>query len=62
LKRIADLEAKLAALDTAHEEAAAGIERRKAVLDREEEALHAKHEAQRAKLETALSDARDAPG
>jgi hypothetical protein len=62
LKRIADLEAKLAGLDAAHEKAAAEIERRKAALDREEEVLHAKHEAQRARLETALSDARDAPG
>ena len=53
LRKVGELEAKLAALETAHDAAAATLERRRAELDREEEALHARHEARRAKLEAA---------
>lgn len=62
LKKISDLEAKIAALDAGHEAAAQAIEQRRATLDREEETLHADHEARRGKLQAALSAARSAPG
>ncbi|MDB5419019.1 MAG: hypothetical protein JWP50_2438 [Phenylobacterium sp.] len=55
LRKVADLEKKLADLDAAHEAAAAKLENQRA-------ALAANHAAQRAKLEAALSAARRAPG
>ncbi len=61
LKRVADLEAQLSALDAAHDAAAAEIDRRRATLDSEEETLHARHEVARAKLDARLSAARRGP-
>jgi len=58
LRRLADLEAKLAALDAGHDQAAAALDHARADLDAREEALHARHEARRAKLEEAISAAR----
>jgi len=58
LRRLADLEAKLAALDASHDQAAAALDHARADLDAREEALHARHEARRAKLEEAISAAR----
>jgi hypothetical protein len=55
LKKVADLEKKLAHLDAAHEAAAAKFENQRA-------ALEARHAARRSKLEAALSAARRAPG
>ena len=55
LKKIADLEARLAAADAAHAKALADLEARRA-------ALEARHEKARAKLEDQLSVARRAPG
>ena len=60
LRKITTLEAKLADLEAVHDKAAQAMEQAKADLDRREEALHAKHEAERAKLEAALSAARQA--
>jgi hypothetical protein len=60
LKAVAQLEAKLVALDAAHDQAAAELEAERAALDRREEALHAKHEAARSELEGRLNAARDA--
>ena len=54
LKRVADLEARLAALDAAHERAKAELDRQRAELERRSEALDADHAAQRAKVEAAL--------
>lgn len=61
LKKIADLQAKLADLDAGHDKAATAIEQRRSDLDREEEDLHARHETQRAKLDAALNVAQQAP-
>jgi hypothetical protein len=55
LKKVADLEKKLADLDAAHEAAAAKLENQRA-------ALEAEHASRRSKLEAALSAARRAPG
>src|SRR5690349_16505352 len=55
LKKIADLEARLAAADAAHAKALADLEAQRA-------ALEARHEKARAKLEDQLSVARRAPG
>jgi hypothetical protein len=60
LKKIARLEQQLTEFDAAHDREAAALERARADLDRREEALHAAHEARRAKLEAALSAAREA--
>jgi len=62
LKRISDLEGRLAALDREHAEAVADLERERAALERRAEALAAGHAAKRAKLEAALKAARSAPG
>ncbi|WP_411287750.1 hypothetical protein [Phenylobacterium sp.] len=62
LQKVADLEARLEAIDAAHDAAQAKIERERADLDAREEALNAGHEAKRGKLDTALSAARQAPG
>ncbi len=61
-KKVADLEARLAALDAAHEQAKAKLERERAELERRAKALDADHAAQRAKVEAALSAARQALG
>ncbi|MDB5494707.1 MAG: hypothetical protein JWP86_2044 [Phenylobacterium sp.] len=55
LRKVADLEKKLAELDAAHAAAAAKLESQRA-------ALTATHAARRSKLEAALSAARRAPG
>lgn len=55
LKKIADLEARLAAADRAHAAATAELDARRA-------ALEAKHARARQRLEDALSAARRAPG
>ncbi|MDB5450491.1 MAG: hypothetical protein JWQ52_1619 [Phenylobacterium sp.] len=62
LKKIADLEKKLAALDAAHSQARARLDAERATLDRKAEALDADHAARREKLAAALSAARQAPG
>ena len=62
LKRVADLETRLAALDPAHAQAKARLERERAELDRRAEAQAADHAAQRAKIDAALSAARQALG
>ena len=61
-KKVAELEAKLAALDAAHAETRARLARARADLEREAEALEAQHAAQHVKLEAALSAARAALG
>jgi hypothetical protein len=60
LKKVATLEKQLADLDADHDRDADALERARADLDRREEALHARHEARRAKLEAALDAAREA--
>ncbi|RAK61334.1 hypothetical protein DJ021_16755 [Phenylobacterium hankyongense] len=62
LRKVADLETKLAALDAAHSQARAKLEAERATLERKAEALDADHTVQREKLEAALSAARQAPG
>jgi hypothetical protein len=62
LKKVADLEQRLAALDAEHDAAKAGLERERADLERRAEVLEADHAARRQKLETALSAARQALG
>jgi len=62
LRRVADLEKKLAALEAEHAAAMAKIEKQRAVLDRKAEALEADHAGGREKLAAALSAARRAPG
>ena len=60
LKKIAGLEKQLADFDADHDREAAALERARTDLDRREEALHARHEAKRSKLEAALDAARKA--
>jgi hypothetical protein len=60
LKKVADLEARLAALDRDYQAALADLQRRRAELDRQAEALAAEHAVKRAKFEAALSAARRA--
>ncbi|CAN7183316.1 hypothetical protein LJR225_000462 [Phenylobacterium sp. LjRoot225] len=62
LKKVADLEARLAALDAAHDQARASLARERAELDRRAQAQDADHASRRAKLEAALSAARQALG
>jgi hypothetical protein len=62
LKKVADLEKRLQALDAAHDKARARIEARRAALAREAEALEADHAAERERFEAALSAARQALG
>lgn len=62
LKKVADLEERLAALDADHEQQAAKLARERASLDRRAEALQADHAARREKLQAALSAARRALG
>jgi len=62
LKKVADLEARLGALERAHEAALADLQRQRAELDRRADALAAEHAAKRARFEAALSAARRALG
>jgi hypothetical protein len=62
LKRIADLQARIEALDAAHVEAQARLARERAALDRRAQAEDADHVRRRAKLAAALTAARRAPG
>jgi hypothetical protein len=62
LKRIAELEARLEALEADHARAAARLARERSALDRRAAALDAERAAKRQKLEAALSAARQAPG
>jgi hypothetical protein len=58
LRKVADLEKRLADLDAEHRAAIARLERERIALDRQAEALEAEHAAKRAKFEAALSAAR----
>ncbi|MFC3069732.1 hypothetical protein [Phenylobacterium soli] len=62
LKKVADLEARLSALDAQHAAAREEIAEQRAALDRRADALETRRAAQRAKLEAALSAARRALG
>lgn len=61
LKRLAELEARLAELDADHARAAAGLAKERAALERRAEALETDHATRRRKLEAALSALRQAP-
>jgi hypothetical protein len=60
LKKVADLEKRLADLDAEHRAAVARLERERSELERRAEALEAEHAAKRAKFEAALSAAKRA--
>lgn len=62
LKKVADLEAKLEALDAKHAAARRKLEAQRARIDRELEALDVDAAAERDRFETALSAARQALG
>lgn len=62
LKKVADLERRIAELDAAHEKAAADIARERTELERREAALARSHAGRRKTLEAALSAARQALG
>lgn len=62
LKKVADLEKRLEALDAAHEKARQRLASRRAALEREAEALDVDHAAERERFEAALSAARAALG
>ena len=62
LKKIATLEAQLAALDDGRQQAKAKLAQERDELDRRAEAQEADYAKKRVKLETALSAARRAPG
>ena len=62
LKKVADLEARLAALDAEHGTALEDLARARAALDRRAETEAAGHKARREKLVVALSAARRALG
>jgi cell division septum initiation protein DivIVA len=62
LKKVADLEARLAELDAEHARGLRELERKRAELEREAESLEAEHAAKREKFEAALSAARRALG
>lgn len=62
LKKIADLERKLVALDAAEAKARAKIDHRRAALEREAEALTSRFADERARYAAALAAARRAPG
>jgi hypothetical protein len=62
LKKVADLEARLSALDAAQDRALAEVEAQKAALDRQADELRTDHASRRGKLEAALSAARQALG
>jgi len=62
LKKVADLEKRLAELNAAYEKAVARLEQQRAAVDRELESQAADHAARRAKLDAALTAARQALG
>ncbi|MDB5496507.1 MAG: hypothetical protein JWP28_538 [Phenylobacterium sp.] len=62
LKKVDDLEARLAELGASHERAMGAIETERAALEGKRQALEERHAAQREKLEAALRTARAAPG
>lgn len=62
LKKVADLEKKLAALDAAHARAVERLEQQKAAVERQLEAAAADHAAERDRYEAALNAARQALG
>ena len=62
LKRVADLEKRLADLDAAQEKAVAKLERQQARLAEDLAAAREEHAAQRARIDEALSAAREALG
>jgi hypothetical protein len=60
LKKVADLERRLADLEAEHRAAVADLQRRRAELERQAAALEAEHAAKRARFDMALSAARRA--
>ncbi|CAN7319463.1 hypothetical protein LJR219_001687 [Phenylobacterium sp. LjRoot219] len=62
LKLVADLEARLAALEAGQAKAQARLERDRAELERRADALEAEHAQQRQQLQAALNAARQALG
>lgn len=62
LKKVADLERRIAAAEAAHAEAEAALEARRRALEAEAGALARKHTAEREKLAAALSAAKRALG
>jgi hypothetical protein len=62
LKKVADLEKKLAALDAAHARAVERLEQQKAAVERELEETAADHAAERERYAAALNAAREALG
>jgi len=62
LRKVADLEKRLAALEAAHARALETIAAQRAALERKAEALTARFEADRARCRTALAAARQALG
>jgi len=62
LRKVADLEKRLADLDAEHRDAIARLQRERIELDRKAEALDAEHAAKHARFEAALSAARRALG
>jgi hypothetical protein len=62
LKKVADLEARLAALDAEHDKARVAIESKRAALEQKLQAIETRRDARREKLEAALSEARSVLG
>jgi hypothetical protein len=62
LKKVADLQARLAELDAAHERAVSEIDEARAELDRRRQTLDERHAGRREALEASLKAARSAPG
>lgn len=60
LRRVADLQARLEAADSAHAEALAGLDARQAALEREREQLSERYDVQYAKMTEALRAAKRA--
>src|SRR4051812_27668782 len=58
LKKVADLEKKLAALDAAHQKALARLEHQRVLVERELEAARVNHDTERARYQEALTAAR----
>ena len=59
-KKVADLEARLAALDATHRQALATIETQRAALARQQDGLEARYGREQAKLAASLKRAREA--
>lgn len=62
LKKVADLQARLAELDAAHEQAVAAIAKEEAALAHSRQALNDRYVRRREALEASLKVARPAPG